>query len=66
MSLYSNNLFKKSSGFFINFKAFFQSTALGFFLASTSIASGKNPANKYIVAENTSGTPGGGFAQDLA
>ncbi len=30
------------------------------------MASGKNPANKYIVAENTSGTPGGGLAQDFA
>jgi len=39
---------------------------LGFLFLSISIASGKNPANKKTVAANTSGTPGGGLAHDLA
>lgn len=30
------------------------------------MASGKNPANKKIVAAKTSGTPEGGVGQDLA
>jgi len=33
---------------------------------STSIASGKKPANKKTHAAKTSGTPDGGLAQDLA
>lgn len=61
-----SNFVKNSSGDFIIFKAAFQSTAFGFLVLSISIASGKNPANKYIVAANTSGTPAGGFAHDFA
>jgi hypothetical protein len=57
---------RNSSGDFISFNALFQSTAFGFLFLSISMASGKNPASKYMVAEKTSGTPGGGFAQDLA
>jgi len=59
-------LAKNSSGDFIILRALFQSVPLGFLFLSTSIASGKKPANKYIVALKTSGTPGGGLAQDLA
>jgi len=61
-----SNLFKNSSGDFIIFNEDFQLTSLGFLDLSTSIPSGKNPANKYMQAANTSGTPPGGLAQDLA
>lgn len=46
VSLKESSLFKNSSGFFISFKQFFQSTALGFLFLSISMASGKKPASK--------------------
>lgn len=66
MSLNPNNLCKNSSGFFIIFKAAFHSQLLGFLFLSISIASGQNPANSQITAENTSPTPPGGLENDLA
>ena len=62
----SYNLFKNSSGFFISFNDAFHSTDFGFLFLSISIASAQCPAIKYIAAANTSGTPPGGFANDLA
>ena len=66
MSLNPISFAKNSSGDFIIFKAAFQSEALGFLVLSTSIASGKKPARRYIVAAKASGTPAGGLAQDFA
>jgi len=55
----------KAFGSFISFWAAFQSKAFGFLFLSESISL-KKPDNNQIVAENTSGTPPGGFANDLA
>jgi len=53
-------------GSFISFWAAFQSKALGFLVFGSESISLKNPDNSQIVAENTSGTPPGGLANDLA
>ena len=66
MSLKDFSFSTNCSGFFINFTEDFQSQALGFLFLSMSMASGKNPARRNTVAENTSGTPAGGLDQDLA
>jgi len=66
MSLKLRSFCKNSSGFFIIFRADFQSVALGRLFLSTSMASGKKEASKYIHEANTSGTPDGGLVQDLA
>ena len=55
----------KAFGSFINFWAAFQSACLGFLFLSASISL-KKPDNNQIVAPKTSGTPPGGFANDLA
>lgn len=66
MSLKSSNFWTNCSGDFINFKQDFHSQDLGFLFLSISIASGKKPANKNTVAENTESTPEGGVAKDFA
>ncbi len=55
----------KAFGSFISFWAAFQSNALGFLFLSASIYL-KKPESNQIVAPNTSGTPPGGLANDLA
>lgn len=49
----------------MSLRADFHDTSLGFLFLSTSTAS-KYPANKYIQAAKTSGTPPGGVENDLA
>ena len=56
----------KAVGSFINFWAAFQSNCFGFFDFGSESIYLKNPDNNQIVAENTYGTPPGGFANDLA
>lgn len=53
-------------GSFINFWADFHVQSFGFFEFLSKSISLKNEDSSHIVAENTSGTPVGGFANDLA